>query len=743
MLSSITIKNIASYDANGVELNELKKINFVYGANGSGKTTISNFLANQIGTDYSDCILQWTHDQKLNLLVYNKKFRENNFGKNDIDGVFTLGKATADELKLIEEKQGDLKKLKFEINQKKETLIELEKKKSYAEDTFKEYLWTRIYKKHENNFKEAFKGFIQKEKFKKKLLGESSNSTVPLLTFSDLTGKAKTIFGQEPENMDAIKSIGFDKVIDLENKDIWGNKIIGKSDVDISKLIQKLNINDWVNQGTKYIQIDNNICPFCQKSTITETFKEQLENYFDQSFTASVQKISDLSGEYNRLTDNFINELTQIKNNEKQNSDTKLDVDKFPAYLETLLSQVTSNKVLLIEKAKEPSRSIHLTSTKEQFDNLDNLVKAANEEVRKHNDIVNNYQSERRNLIASIWKYIAVEGDADTKEYKVKINDWGKGIADLNKHIEDNREKYTALNAEIKSLIANTTSIQPTIDEINKTLQYYGFDNFEIVPSESNENYYQIKREDGTLAASTLSEGEITFITFLYFLQLAKGSTNKETITEERILVIDDPVSSLDSNVLFVVGALIKAIIKDIKGDIGNIKQLFLLTHNVYFHKEVSFINGRTNGHNQTNYWILRKNNKVSSIQPFCTENPIKTFYRLLWTEIQNRPHSCNITIQNTMRRIIEDYFKMLGGYTNESLIKQFESKEEQEIFRSLICWVNDGSHNISDDLYIESGTESTDKYLKVFKDIFIKTGHENHYNMMMNTTFAKHSTTT
>lgn len=58
-------------------------------------------------------------------------------------------------------------------------------------------------------------------------------------------------------------------------------------------------------------------------------------------------------------------------------------------------------------------------------------------------------------------------------------------------------------------------------------------------------NQYQIERENGELAESTLSEGEITFLTFLYFLQLAKGSTNETEITDDRVLVIDDPISSL------------------------------------------------------------------------------------------------------------------------------------------------------------------------------------------------------
>lgn len=572
---------------------------------------------------------------------------------------------------------------------------------------------------------------MQKESFKNKLLSEFKVNKSPLQTIDDLKKKSKTIFGKAPESIGLINTVDFSKIITIEKDDIWGDKIIGKSDVDISRLIQKLNINDWVNQGRSYIQ-DNLTCPFCQQPTIEEDFKNQLESYFDESFTTSIKKITVFIDEYKHFTDNVINELTQIEANQKSNNGTKIDTDKFSAYLKTLLSQVNANKALLSEKIKEPSRSIKLTPTKEQFENIEKLIASANGEIKKHNDIVSNYKSERSGLIQAVWKYVIEINKVDIDPYNKKITGLEKGISTLNGDVIEKRNSYKTLNNEIKELTKNVTSIQPTIDEINKTLQYYGFDNFEIVPSVSSENHYQIKREDGELAESTLSEGEITFITFLYYLQLAKGSTDKETITDDRVLVVDDPISSLDSNVLFVVSTLIKEIIKDIKRDTGNIKQLILLTHNVYFHKEVSFIDGRTKEHNQTNYWILRKNNKISSAQPFLMKNPIQTSYELLWNEIKNKEHNSSVTIQNTMRRIIENYFKMLGGYKNDDLISKFTSKEEQEIFRSLISWINDGSHSISDDLFIEAQTEVVDKYLKVFKDIFILTKHEGHYNMMM-----------
>ncbi len=102
MIENILIKNVASYDGAGTQLSNLKEINFIYGANGSGKTTISNFTSDQVNTEFKDCNIQWKHGQALNCLVYNKRFRENNFGKGKIEGVFTLGEATKEDLIFIE-----------------------------------------------------------------------------------------------------------------------------------------------------------------------------------------------------------------------------------------------------------------------------------------------------------------------------------------------------------------------------------------------------------------------------------------------------------------------------------------------------------------------------------------------------------------------------------------------------------------------------------------------------------------
>ena len=732
MITQIDIKNVATYDNQGVRFDDLKKVNFIYGANGCGKTTISNFVHDSSDQKFNSCSLTWQNDLPLKVLAYNKEFRERNFGKGKLNGVFTLGEATAEQIKEIEKKSEELKTIKADGIQKRETLDKQKKEKEDLENNFKEATWTKVYKKNETAFKEAFQGSMQKETFKNKLLQEAENNNAQLETLENLKEKSETIFGEQPQRIDPISQISFDKVLEIETNDIWKKIIVGKADVDIAKLIQRLNINDWVNQGRDYIQDDT--CPFCQQKTIDEDFKKQIESFFDETYLSDIKRLKELKQEYNTLTQNIINQLNTIETNQKAFGNTKLDIDKFSAYLKTLTSQNTTNNELLNNKIKEPSRSIELLSIKEQADLITELIDQANAEIKKHNDIVANFATEKSNLIKAIWKYLIEDYKTDITTFNGKKSGLEKGIENLEKQRKEKLDEYDKLDVEIKNLNKNVTSIQPTIDEINRILKSYGFLNFEIVPAQE-EGFYQIQREDGTIAETTLSEGEITFITFLYYLQLTKGGISEDEVNNERVLVIDDPISSLDSNVLFVVSTLIKDIIKNIKADIGNVRQLILLTHNVYFHKEVSFIDGRTNKDNKTNFWILRKNDKVTSLQSFAMENPIQSSYELLWQELKSDGVKSSLTIQNIMRRIIENYFKLLGKYGDDDLILKFETKEEQEICRSLISWINDGSHSINDDLFVELQDRTVEAYKKVFKDIFVLTDHVGHYNMMMNLT--------
>lgn len=730
MIENIYLKKVASYDDAGIQITGLKKVNFIYGANGCGKTTISNFLNNTEDDVFSDCNLTWKNETQIKTLVYNKQFRDRNYGHGKLGGIFTLGEATADEITVIETKVEELKVIKAEVIAKKEALLAQKTRLETLDNHLKEDAWIKVYKKYETLFNEAFEGAKSKDRFKNRLITEFGSNTMVLESIDDLKEKATTIFGEAPINLNPITTFNYDRIIEITNDPIWKKVIVGKANVDIATLIQKLNINDWVNQGRTYIQEDNT-CPFCQQNTITDDFKRQLENYFDEAYLNDLETITSLNQEYNLLIDNLINELDTIEEFQKSNDKSKLNNDTFSAYLKTLNSQSITNKEFLSNKIKEPSRIFDLVSLKEQLDLIAGLITTANTEIAKHNTIVLNFTTEKSNLILSVWKFLLEEYRTQIVAFNTAKSGMERGITNFDTQLTAKLLEQQTLDAEIKFLSRNVTSIQPTIDEINRLLISYGFHNFEIVPA-SEDGFYQIKREDGTIAEATLSEGEITFITFLYYLQLTKGGVTEETVNEERILVIDDPISSLDSNVLFLVSTLIKEIIKKVRIDNGNIKQVILLTHNVYFHKEVSYVDSSYRGGERANFWILRKNIRYSNIQPYIDKNPIQSSYELLWREIREWENNSGITIQNTLRRILENYFSILGNKRDDFIISKFETREDKDICRSLLSWANEGSHTMPDDLFVELPDGVIQKYITVFKNIFVHTNNYGHYNMMM-----------
>ncbi len=114
MIEKINIKDIATYDKNvGVTIDNLKEVNFFYGTNGSGKTTISKVIANV--SSFKNCNIQWKNNLQLKPYVYNRDFIHQNFNVNDLKGIFTLGEDSVTTTKHIDEKKKEEEKIQNEI----------------------------------------------------------------------------------------------------------------------------------------------------------------------------------------------------------------------------------------------------------------------------------------------------------------------------------------------------------------------------------------------------------------------------------------------------------------------------------------------------------------------------------------------------------------------------------------------------------------------------------------------------
>ncbi len=737
-ISQISLKKVATFDENGASFKDLNSINFIYGANGSGKTTTSSFLKNLaengIEDKFANSKIAWYNNESLKIEVYNKQFKEEQLRNSQVKGIFTLGKKTNENLEKIEIKKESINKENEKKIKNEASLQVLTQKKEKEEKDFADRCWEKLYKKNEEDFKETLEGFKRKEKFKEKILKEFENDKYnqsEIVGLEKLKEKIEIVFGENQTEL-ALLECNLTDFDFIENHSIWEQKIVGSGDAAIADLIKRLSNEDWVAWGREYIK-DNSICPFCQKETITEEFKKQLESYFDTSYQESIETIKEKMEDYVSRTAGALERLDKIVETEQKNQQTKLDTENLKIIIETLRSKINANQQKMLDKSKEMSRSFELDSTKNEIDAIKDLIAKANEQITNHNETIKDIEKQKKSCKEQTWKFLVNEFKSGIQEYSKKYCGLEKGINNLEKEISENQEKIKKLENEIKELEKNMVSIKPIVNEINTLLKGYGFTNFSLACTE-DEKFYRIQREDGQLVGETLSEGEVTFIAFLYYYHLAKGSLKENDISENKVLVIDDPISSLDSNILFIVSVLVKDLTKETMEEKTNIKQVIILTHNTYFYKEITLEDDLKRYQGKYSFLIIRKDNNVSKIKDY-KENPIKNSYELLWQEVkQAKENNASwVSLQNVMRRIIEYYFRILGGFKhNDSLSECFKTIEEKQVCNSFISWFNDGSHGISDDLFVQSQDTSIETYLKVFEKIFEITGHEAHYKMMM-----------
>lgn len=731
MIESITIADVASYGKTPQALDSLSKITFMFGSNAAGKTTISQVIADE--DSFRTCKVTWQRGTRLQTMVYNQPFVDKNFHQSaQLKGVFTLGEKHEEILNKIAAAKDDLDDLTGKI----ETLTyQLQgddgaggKNGAVAalESELKDKCWAQK-QKHDAALKGAFEGYRgSSEKFKEKVMAEWTSNSANLVSLAKLENRAQTVFGPTPISQRSIPMVETATLVTYESDPILKKRVVGKNDVDIAALIKKLGNSDWVREGRTFYEVSEGVCPFCQQST-TETFANSLNEYFDEAFETDSKAIEELSTNYKTEADRIEQQIAEII----ATPPNFLDAEKLKAEKDLFDSRVTINVQRLAGKKREPSQLVELESLSNVSTAIKTLVDETNALVAEHNKMVANLSQERSELRTQVWKYLLeMELKSDLAAYRQSRIDLDKAVAALETKIKEAKTEKERMQGEIRQLERQTTSIQPTIDGINALLSSFGFRNFSLAKGEDGASY-KLVRPDGSDAKTTLSEGERSFVMFLYFYHLLKGSDSESGITTDRVVVFDDPVSSLDSDILFIVGSLIKGLFDEARAGSGQIKQVFVLTHNAYFHREVTFNSRRPRdgAMKDETFWVVRKRGLLSELEK-CPSNPIKTSYELLWSEVRRSDRS-NSTIQNTLRRILENYFKITGGFDLDKLCGMFAGKEKM-IYRSLCSWVHAGSHYAHDDLYVSIDDSMVETYLEVFKAIFERSGHINHYKMMM-----------
>ena len=362
------------------------------------------------------------------------------------------------------------------------TIRENTLKKKYQEETeykatFRDTVWERILKPNEADFREAFSGFRNnKERFRDEVLRRYGISHISSETKDSLLLRAKTLFAQKPEKC-AIISFSLEDIVDrlteIETSTIWGKVIVGNKDIPIGRLIDVLDNADWVNQGRKHLRADG-ICPFCQQSTITQELKCQLDAFFSGEYEQDVNQTKQFIAQYSTYTDGLLKRINSFRTSLGSYPAAGIDTSKLDSLIDVLSGYISKNKAEMLIKEKEPSRIISLTETAVTISSIIQLVVDGNTAITKHNEMVDNYTSEKNVLIADIWAFLMDENEALIAGYLNDIENFAKAIRGIQKGIDVGKKQLDELDEKIGEASKNITSVQPAVDEINRSLKSYG-----------------------------------------------------------------------------------------------------------------------------------------------------------------------------------------------------------------------------------------------------------------------------
>lgn len=757
MITEINIKNTTSYHPSvGVLINELKKVNFFFGNNGSGKSTIAKYLYNEsVKTEdktssFDNCTQAGFLKENHQILVFDEKFIERNFIDSNIQsGIFSLNETNEEIDKLIKVEQEIVKS--FETY-KDEVLVkrieDFKKQKSDDYKNLKEYCF--------NKRKSTIQSFLKiKDDFPKKQTQNNYDAIIaikntigpkPLVTFDKLTSDYKKYYDTDLKKINTYLEPSFYRAI--RKKEVQLNKllqevIVGNDDVDIAKLINDLEIKSWVEEGTALLKdnTETQTCPFCQNETIDKALIDKFGQYFDESYKNKIEAIEDLQKEYKLLFEEYLEKvegLNQVYNYENVVSN-----------LYTKVKDLFNKNIELIEeKIKKSNEKKELTSL---FAFKQDIAKI-NSEIKNHNKDFENLDKNKENFLKNIWFYLESETSQEIEKHKDSeiYDDFFTSVISQSNTIA---EKIEASNKKIEEWRNDTVSTKKAVENINSILKNSGFKGFTIEEKELDENkisHYYLKRDNNEdiNIFKTLSEGEKNFIAFLYFYQLCLGSDKAESGSKKKIIVIDDPASSIDSQSIFIISTLIHQLLAK-KGSNRserkeflnpNICQIFIFTHNLFFYKEVTLDN--TRGCTIRQFYLVTKFRKYTEIEK-KEGKEISNDYSLMWSslkrikqDVSDGNKDYNILIGNVMRRILESYVNFIGiGKRVWDSVKDVNPEDTRNIIcSSLISEINDTSHKVSplDDIYFTRIINlSPDSLFDVFKLIFREIGKE-HYEIMM-----------
>ena len=749
------LKNFGIFrDYKNTDAKDFNRYNLFYGWNGSGKSTLATlFRCIEKGTNsteflspefvvstYSGVSITQNNisESNLNIHTFNSDFIKENIAWDDIiKSILLVGDINIEERQQLMQLQEALKRDSYSYEKKNTEVERLEDSiAKFATDS------ARLIKTSFQSIATADNYYMNYNKSKlQKIITESINPTnVRDFLISEekrikLTNAAKP--DQKPAIQFAPQAKNQKEFIKAKESlsDLLKASIVSKA---IKRLADNDNIKSWVETGLNlHDRHDRNTCEFCG-NTITEERIKQLEGHFNDDYKHLQARL----GKANDWLNNQHIEFPQLPAKSDFYDEFQQEYGEFLVKLEQVIKllneEISLWQVALGKKINNPlDTNITVEAIKDSsIDSYNSTIAAISTVVGRHNKKSENFINETNRAKKQLELHYAAT-EIDHFGYYEKLEEVKKLKLNNNKLNED--------IVEMKNKISNIENAMSNeglgAGRFNETLRrFLGRGDLTLHFNKAKKGY-EIHRDNSLHVSGKLSEGEKTAIAFVYFITKLQESGNK---IEDSIIVVDDPISSFDSNHLFHAYSFLKL-------NCANAKQLFVLTHNLGFFKLVrDWIIREKGGADEglANFYSVKSNNTRPRASVYRNAESALVQYHSEYHYIFSRLYLLRsqemletddyFLAANLSRKLLEVFLSFKfpqnrGGFKNSfNVAVSFSSTSEEK--EKIWKFVNQYSHHD----FIETDDDLVDNMIgegiSVISDVFewIKELDSNHYQEMM-----------
>ncbi|WP_367714102.1 AAA family ATPase [Helicobacter pylori] len=698
--NKINIKKIKSFKAfcglDAIEMGEFEHYNIIFGNNGCGKTSLTRAFEllisknkhiekyRTISTAESPSIEFECKDESYTIEpngdirvppfkveIYNSDFLHNNTPLNSEFGLKKLDDGT---IILEGSVLGEETK---EINQLKDCRGKVEKRQKKIKDENDSE--NTLSAKQESEIKKYDKEI---EKIRKKMTSNTIKITPDEIGINDFCKVSKDKFKyQEDALTDLEKDFNklneamkkFDGLKEMElPKDYQTikdkleflfsfniDKEAGQVSEKIKEHISKVG-REFIEKGIKLKkEMPDNACPFCTQKIPHEIIQEYT-SYFNKSVETFNQRSLEMSGTLKNILDQWnIKEILQSF--EKFEPFMKKDFSKNKESLENALEQI---KVLLEKLQKEVDKK-EGAKNEEKFQKIDKELLEIQENIQKHVGKTRNILNQKKEQEEKLKEWKTKLKEARIKKAKHDSYDWQKSKEEAERKLSVLNRRHERLNRLLEKIDNKLKELndqkRPDIKIINNYLKalnlpkYSLHEDYRIVlNSDALENSKAEMILENSEAEMILSGGEKTTLAFAYFLARLKLFYKKEDL-KDLVVIIDDPISSLDEQRIYNTSDIVAKINQELAGEAlkdEDKAQVFVLTHNHTFMARLINMVGK-----HARYFQLERNQNQLKI--VCKNEVVgyfDTFYLLLFKEVY----------EFAKKEKVQDDFKEAINYGNK-----------------------------------------------------------------------------